>query len=138
MIFLFIVCFMNVITVKSQEAEPPATPNATVTIDTKEAKSVRKAVEKEEKKNKKADKKAKKEEKERKKEEQLAKAISNKRKAVKKNEARIVKLENKLVKDEARGKLSPVDKAKSKTKIQQLNTTVAKDKEKLNKLVKKQ
>ena len=49
-----------------------------------------------------------------------------------------MKLEEKLIKDEAKGKLSPVDKAKLNTKIQKLKATIVKDKEKLKKLRRKQ
>lgn len=78
------VFFLNVLMINGQESKSTEISSTIAQAEAKEAKAVRKTVEKEEKKIKKADKKAKKAEKEQKKEEQLAKAIGNKKKSIKK------------------------------------------------------
>lgn len=104
----------------------------------KEAKLVQKEIDKAEKAQKKAEKAQKKAEKAVKKQEKALKAIANKKKAIDKNERKIRKLQSKLAKGRSKGKASPVDEMKINQKINKLDLTIAKDKEKLTKLQQKQ
>ncbi len=104
----------------------------------KATKQAQKKVDKAEKAQKKAEKAKKKAEKEIKKKEKLAKAIASKKKGIAKNESKIKKLQNKLAKAKQKGKMSSVDEMEINHKINKLELAIVKDKEKLDKLVKKQ
>ncbi len=103
----------------------------------KERKEVIKKVEKEEKQAAKVEKEANKKAKEKKRAEKLIHNIKAKEKAISKNENKVISIQDKLKKGTQKGKLSPVDIEKMNAKIDKLNATIAKDKEKLAKLVKK-
>jgi len=101
-------------------------------------KAAQKEIEKAEKAQKKAEKAQKKAEKAVKKQEKLTKAIASKKKGIKKSEAKIRKLQNKMAKNKSKGKVSPVDEMEINQKINKLELSIAKDKEKLGKLQQKQ
>ena len=105
--------------------------------EVKEQKEIIKKVEKKEKQAAKAEKEANKKAKEKKKEEKLIHNIKAKEKAISKNENKVISLQSKLTKGTQKGKYSPVDIEKMNAKIDKLNSTIAKDKEKLAKLIKK-
>ncbi|NNK75858.1 MAG: hypothetical protein HKP42_07325 [Maribacter sp.] len=105
--------------------------------DVRERKMVIKKVEKEEKKAAKAEKELKKEEKEQRKERKLENGIVTKQRTISKNEKKVISLKQKLVKGKEKGKLSPVDIDKMNSKIDKLQLEIARDKEKLAKLMKK-
>ncbi len=104
----------------------------------KEEKKKQKAIAKNEKELKKAQKDQKKAEKEAKKAAKLAKAINLRRRAIDKSEIKITKLQSKVAKGKSRGKLSPVKEMEMNNKINKLRVNIAKDKEKLAKLERKQ
>ncbi len=106
--------------------------------EAKERKQIEKKIEKAEKRAKKAEKEAKKIEKEEKKRKKLEASIRSKQKSIDRDEKKMIRLEEKLLRDDAKGKLSPVDKAKLNSRIQKLKTGMVKDKEKLKKLRRKQ
>ncbi|TFG73633.1 MAG: hypothetical protein E4H26_09550 [Flavobacteriales bacterium] len=97
----------------------------------KEDKRIQKEIAKAEKDRKRAEKEAKKSE-------RLAKDIDNKRRSIDKGESKIAKLQNKLTKGKSKGKLSPVDEMTLNQKIEKLKIDIAKEREKLAKLERKQ
>lgn len=103
-----------------------------------QAEQAQKEIAKAEKARKKAEKAQKKAEKAVKKQEKLLKGIANKKKAIDKNERKIRKFHSKLAKGRSKGKASPVDEMKINQKINKLELTITKDKEKLTKLQQKQ
>lgn len=68
----------------------------------------------------------------------MANAISSKKKSIAKDEKKIISLEEKLVKDTKKGKPSPLDIENIKSKIEKLKSGIVSNKEKLQKLIKKQ
>jgi hypothetical protein len=105
--------------------------------EVKEQKEIIKKVEKKEKQAAKAEREANKKAKEKKEEEKLIHKIKTKEKSITKNEKKVISLQSKLTIGTQKRKLSPVDIDKMNAKINKLNTTIAKDKEKLAKLIKK-
>jgi len=128
--------FVFTISISSAQSEDHNTP-ALAKEEAKERKMVIKKVEKEEKKAAKAEKELKKEEKEEKKEKKLVNAIESKQRVISKNEKKVVSIQQKLAKGKEKGKLSPVDIDKMNSKIDKLQLGIARDKEKLVKLLKK-
>lgn len=133
-------------TVISQETEAPINPVETTSEldllkakqDLKEAKEAEKRIKVAEKEAKKAEKAKKKAEKQLKQKEKLVSEIDSRKRSIVKDQKKIMNLEGKMIKNELKGKLSPVAKAKMAQKINNLKIGIAKEREKLDKLMRKQ
>ena len=104
----------------------------------KEAKEAEKMIKAAEKEARKAEKARKKAEKQLKQKENLLSEIDSKKRSIAKDQKKIMKLEGKMIKGELKGKLSPVAKAKMNQRINNLKIGMAKEREKLDKLMHKQ
>ncbi|MGB5666214.1 MAG: hypothetical protein WBM53_05165 [Maribacter sp.] len=133
LIFTMVILSINLTIGQTEDYNTPAIDQEII----KEQKAVIKKVEKQKKKAAKAEKELKKDEKKRKQEEHLDNAIKSKKKSISKNEHKLTGIQQKLMKGEEKGKLSPVDIIKMNSKIEKLISGLAKDKEKLAKLMKK-
>ncbi|MGB5275136.1 MAG: hypothetical protein WBN39_13865 [Flavobacteriaceae bacterium] len=136
------ILLINLVSHAQEAAQPKDSVSiaqaALIEAQLKEDKRIQKEIAKAEKDRKKAEKAQKKAEKEAKKMERLANDINKKRKSIDKGDSKIVKLQNQLTKGKSRGKLSPVDEMKLNQKIEKLKMDVAKEREKLAKLERKQ
>ncbi len=136
------ILLLNLVTYAQKAPQPQDSTSiaqaALIEAQLKEDKRIQKEIAKAEKERKKAEKAQKKAEKEAKKMERLAKDINKKRKSIDKGDSKIVKLQNQLTKGKSRGKLSPVDEMKLNQKIEKLKIDIAKEREKLAKLERKQ
>lgn len=130
----------------SQETETLTTPVETTSElellkakqELKEAKEAQKRIKAAEKEAKKLEKAKKKAEKQLRQKEKLLSQIDSKKRSIAKSEKKVMNLEAKVIKGDLKGKLSPVAKAKMNQKINNLKIDIAKEREKLAKLIDKQ